>query len=262
MNFLPLEALPAATLTALAASLRGGTLSVGISRMAVEQMVGEAAVAVTAALRGAIDEGLNSTVLADLIDAIARARNQTGVAAELVLSGPTVPDVPMTDTWPTVQGLVDSAETEVLMVGYAVANGKRIFARLAERMRMKLDLKVRLHLDISRKLGDTSLDSEIVLRFLMDFSKRHWPGDRLPDIYYLPAALDPNPKQRAVLHAKCIIVDRRVALITSANFTEAAQLRNIEAGVLLRDPIPCARLASYLDGLIACKTLRPASQKP
>jgi len=258
MNFQPFESLPAATLMTLAASLREGALSVGISRMVIEQIAGEAAIAVTAGLRGAMDEGMNSKTLADLLDVIARSKSQRASSAELVLSGPTVPDVPTADTWPTVQGLIDSAETEVLLVGYAVANGKRIFARLAEHMRVKPTLKVRLHLDISRKLGDTSLDSEIVLRFLIDFQQRHWPSDRLPEIYYLPSALASNPKQRAVLHAKCIIVDRRAALITSANFTEAAQLRNIEAGVLLRDPILCARLASYLDGLIANETLRRA----
>ena len=31
-----------------------------------------------------------------------------------------------------------------------------------------------------------------------------------------------------------MIVDRRIAVITSANFTEAAHTKNIEAGVLIR----------------------------
>jgi phosphatidylserine/phosphatidylglycerophosphate/cardiolipin synthase-like enzyme len=38
-----------------------------------------------------------------------------------------------------------------------------------------------------------------------------------------------------VLHAKCIVVDGRHALVTSANSTEAASQRTIEAGVLLVD---------------------------
>jgi phosphatidylserine/phosphatidylglycerophosphate/cardiolipin synthase-like enzyme len=38
------------------------------------------------------------------------------------------------------------------------------------------------------------------------------------------------------LHAKCVVVDERWAFVTSANFTEAAQERNIEAGVLLDHP--------------------------
>ena len=38
------------------------------------------------------------------------------------------------------------------------------------------------------------------------------------------------------LHPKCVVIDEGKALVTSANFTEAAQIRNIEAGVFIRDP--------------------------
>ncbi len=66
---------------------------------------------------------------------------------------------------------------------------------------------------------------------------------RLPAIYYDPETLRRGVKQ-ASLHAKCVVVDRRWAFVTSANFTEAAQERNIEAGVLLEH----ARLAETLAG--------------
>jgi len=52
------------------------------------------------------------------------------------------------------------------------------------------------------------------------------------------------------LHAKCIIIDRSEALITSANFTEAAQERNIEVGVKVRHKPLVERLASYFEALI------------
>jgi phosphatidylserine/phosphatidylglycerophosphate/cardiolipin synthase-like enzyme len=39
------------------------------------------------------------------------------------------------------------------------------------------------------------------------------------------------------LHAKCIVVDHEQALITSANFTNRGQTRNIEVGVLIRDAL-------------------------
>jgi phosphatidylserine/phosphatidylglycerophosphate/cardiolipin synthase-like enzyme len=40
-------------------------------------------------------------------------------------------------------------------------------------------------------------------------------------------------------------------LVTSANFTQAAQEKNIEVGVLVRDPGFVGRLAGYFDGLLA-----------
>ena len=38
------------------------------------------------------------------------------------------------------------------------------------------------------------------------------------------------------MHAKCVIVDGRWTLITSANFTTRGHNRNIEAGVLIDSP--------------------------
>jgi len=60
------------------------------------------------------------------------------------------------------------------------------------------------------------------------------------------AASGPQPEGT---HAKVVVIDRREAFITSANRTEAAQQRDIEVGVLLRDPATAMRLAEYFDGL-------------
>ena len=42
-----------------------------------------------------------------------------------------------------------------------------------------------------------------------------------------------EPTSTASLHAKCIVVDDRRALVTSANFTSRGQERNVEVGVLV-----------------------------
>jgi phosphatidylserine/phosphatidylglycerophosphate/cardiolipin synthase-like enzyme len=42
-------------------------------------------------------------------------------------------------------------------------------------------------------------------------------------------------KATASLHAKCVVIDHRLALVTSANFTDRGQNRNIEAGVTIED---------------------------
>lgn len=51
--------------------------------------------------------------------------------------------------------------------------------------------------------------------------------------------------------------DRRAVFITSANFTEAAQTRNIEVGILTRDADAAKRLDDYFDGLIKSHELAP-----
>ncbi|NCX99490.1 MAG: phospholipase, partial [Planctomycetia bacterium] len=66
-------------------------------------------------------------------------------------------------------------------------------------------------------------------------------------------------ESRASLHAKCVIVDRGRALVTSANFTDAAQRKNIEVGVDIRYPLAVARLADYFLGLCASGAFSPCS---
>ena len=54
---------------------------------------------------------------------------------------------------------------------------------------------------------------------------------------------------RASMHAKCLVVDDAEVLLTSANFTEAAQVRNIEAGVLVRNEFLAKSLREQFESL-------------
>lgn len=65
-----------------------------------------------------------------------------------------------------------------------------------------------------------------------------------------------------MLHAKCVVTDGRWTLLTSANFTEAAQERNIEAGVLVDDPRLAARVTRQLDELVHRRALRRLPTAP
>jgi phosphatidylserine/phosphatidylglycerophosphate/cardiolipin synthase-like enzyme len=112
-------------------------------------------------------------------------------------------------------------------------------------------LSVRFCLDIARQHNDATPAAEIVSKFARDFRARHWPWERLPELYYDPRSLQTGDA-RASLHAKCVIVDGERALITSANFTDAAQRKNVEVGVDIRYPPTAARLADYFLGLCSC----------
>jgi hypothetical protein len=62
----------------------------------------------------------------------------------------------------------------------------------------------------------------------------NWPfGAPIPRLYYDPRTVEPT--STASLHAKCIVVDDRRALVTSANFTSRGQERKRRgsAGVLV-----------------------------
>lgn len=54
-----------------------------------------------------------------------------------------------------------------------------------------------------------------------------------------------------------MIVDRQIAIVTSANYTEAAQRKNIETGVLIRYEPFVVRLGAYFEALRNSGQLRP-----
>src|SRR5262249_16625173 len=107
----------------------------------------------------------------------------------------------------------------------------------------------RLFLDVQRPPGEHAPDGELLRRFAVRFRTQEWPGGQLPELYYDPRSLGAEAVKRSSLHAKCVVVDRRIALVTSAHFTEAAQTRNIEVGALVRSERFAARVAEHFEAL-------------
>lgn len=71
---------------------------------------------------------------------------------------------------------------------------------------------------------------------------------QLPRTTIYRSAVLPNGKQ-VVSHAKFIVVDHELLLITSANFSYSAENRNVEFGVLVRD----TALATSVEAAMASK---------
>lgn len=196
-------------------------------------------------------------MLLEALAASVQSSPDPAVLFELVLSVPDLAGVPTRDTAAVFQMLVQEARQEVLLVGYAVYGGDQIFGPRAARMENEPNLKLTSCLDIPRRPGDASPDQEVVQQYAREFRQKHWPWPELPELYYDPRALVPAGEGRASLHAKCVVVDQKTALITSANFTEAAQKRNIEVGLLTRYLPIAERIARYFRGLIEQGRLRP-----
>jgi hypothetical protein len=249
----PLLRLPVAALRSLTASLSDGLLAEAITKRGVEQAAGTDADAVADLLRELVAEGFSPGQIAVLVGGLAAALERVPKPTslfDLVLSGPDLPGVPTADTAAVMHTMITSATREILLVGYAVHNGKRLFEPLAGRMEQIPSLDVTFCLDIPRQFNDPTPTRELVARFAREFRQRHWPWSRIPRLFHDPRSLLTG-EQRASLHAKCVVVDRSRALVTSANFTDAAQKRNIEAGVDLRHKPTAERIADYFRGLIA-----------
>jgi hypothetical protein len=256
-----LELLTDADLTALAGALRSERLQPPFTAVSLQRYCPLVhADRVAGQLHQLHEEGMKSRHLALLAETIARTRSDSPYSADLVdlvWTGPETLGVTNLDTGVVVRDLFGSAESEVLVAGFAVYQGREVFKRLAERMAERTALRVRLFLDVRRHPTDTLLDAEILRRFAHRFRAQEWPSERLPEVYYDPRSLDAEAAKRSSLHAKCIVIDRRVALVTSANFTEAAQTRNIEVGALIRAEQFARGLAEHFETLADVGLLKP-----
>ncbi|MBX6311928.1 MAG: phospholipase [Isosphaeraceae bacterium] len=176
---------------------------------------------------------------------------------DLVWTGPEAPGIVNRDTSVVVREMFQSARESVLIAGYAVYQGHVVFKELADRMEQIPQLDVQMFLDIQRPPHDHSSPAEIVRLFAERFVRREWPGRRLPGVYFDPRSLDTDHEKRASLHAKCVVVDKEQAFVSSANFTGAAQTKNIEVGVYLRSSSFARRLAQHFETLADLHLLKP-----
>lgn len=186
-----------------------------------------------------------------------RADDRYAKVARLVWSGAADDDEAIRDTRVVLHDLFSRAERHVVISTLVVYNGFTVFAPLFARLRARPNILVDLYVNLTSATGRDEDEAADVAKFLADFARDHWPADvPLPAIYYDPQSRKLGNK-RTKLHAKCVVVDEEIAFVTSANFTEAAQERNIEAGVLLEHPNLATALAARFDALRDAGLLRP-----
>lgn len=244
----------AGTLRRLADVLASGRLSAPLSAFSLKRAAPCSNEFAAEVLRLS-DEGMSPPHLAMLLNAAAEAAEARAgqTSAELVWTGPELPGVSSRDTSVVVRELWAQAERDVIVSTFVIQGIETVFQPLAERMSERPELRVRVFLHIGRTPRDTALDSELLREFANNFAKR-WPTPRTgsvsPEVYYDPRGLSTDPATRATWHAKCVVVDDELAFVTSANFTEWAQDRNVEAGVLVRSRSFNAQLRQQFDSLV------------
>lgn len=193
--------------------------------------------------------GIPPRQVAHVVRAVLSERIATSApraSIELVWTGPEGTSSTSRDTGVVVRELFMSAKKSILIAGFAIHRGREIFKELAGRMTEEPNLEVTMFLNIPRALRDTTVTEQLVGRFAREFRQQHWSGARVPTIFYDPRALAIDEKKRTSLHAKCIVIDGTTSFVTSANFTEAAQTRNIEVGALVHEErFSCLLLAQF-----------------
>jgi len=266
-----LSSLGPTALDDLAAALEAGRLRPPFTRSAARRHVPEAAVdEVLRALEALHTQGFAPPQAAILLRTLARERRhrqQASERTELVWSGPDAPGTSPRDTAVVIRDLCSAARRSVLIAnfafdrareGEALLRARSLWQPLADVMDAHPQLRVRIFANVERNDSPAFADRESsywVNRFRTHFTAHLWPGARLPELYYDPRSLHPIPGERAILHAKCVVVDEAQVFLTSANFTQAGQQRNLEAGLLLQDPALARDIGAQFDALVRASAL-------
>ena len=182
--------------------------------------------------------------------AAARAAAIVGVEqrVEIAWTGPGTEAVPLRRVDQVVYDLVESAKEDVLLVTYAVYKPERALKALRD----ATDRGVRVKLVIELALesgGKISFDGLRVFRAAVPLAQIfYWPLDR--------RKRDTSGSYGA-MHAKCLVVDKDRAFVSSANLTDYALEANMELGLVVERGA-AARLAEHFDQLSLRGELTPA----
>lgn len=187
---------------------------------------------------------LDRAALDAVVQAVLAERERQTSRLSLVWSGPDEGASEARDTAAVVRELVGGAKENVLVAGYALEKRSGMFAALSEAMERR-SVRASLFVDpdqlLRRKLRLSMPVSDYIEEAVGAFVARTFGrAPRIPEIYvdrrlYEPGAFGDDGFPTISLHAKCVVVDDARALVTSANFTERGEKRNVEAGALVSD---------------------------
>jgi phosphatidylserine/phosphatidylglycerophosphate/cardiolipin synthase-like enzyme len=258
----PLRALGRPALLALAEAFAAGRIGTPVTTAALAAHVPpHHLIAVTEALAQMERDGTTGRHLACTLRLLVEERDASQRMADrvqLVWSPAELDTVDARDTSVVVQELFRQAKLSVLICTYALdekAKATALFGELAARMDADPRLSVRVFANVKRPWHDAGPAEMLVREFARHMRDEVWPGKRLPQVYYDQRSLEPEAHKRACLHAKAVVVDGQRMLLTSANFTEAAHERNIEAGILVDDRCLAERFTQQFDRFIETKVV-------
>lgn len=250
------------TLEGIAAALEASRLNLPITAISISNyVIGDSLPEVVFELNQLYRQGMAVSHIAYMLRLVAAERASSQAQQDtvsLVWTGPEVVGTESRDTGIVVRELFSSAQTSVLISSFAIdqgVKGHELFQPLAKRMDANPNLQVRMFLNVKRKFNDLTSASALLRQFAETFRHHVWPGERLPEVFHDPRAVAMTAQSNACLHAKCVVIDEERLLITSANFTEAAHERNIEAGILMSDRIIAKAIRSQFEMLVACNCL-------
>lgn len=239
-------------LEALVRAIERDLLACPLTRVRLAAAGFEAAADDIVEVIGGVDQ---AGALAALRVAIAERTHRAPPRLDLVWTGPEARISTSRDTAIVVRELFERARQSVLVGGFRFDHGEELFRPLHGVMRDH-GVHATFFVDIETRAQVREEADAHANEFIVRFFTNEWPfGDPKPDVYFDPRTVAPGPPW-ASLHAKCIVIDEALTFITSANFTDRGQTRNIELGALIEDATFARQVVSQWNGLVGSKLVR------
>lgn len=142
---------------------------------------------------------------------------------------------PIRLTAAVVAEVIADARERLVVLSFAAYKIPEILESLEDAARRGIIVDVVLETaeDSAGSLGFDQLPAFAALR---DVHVWHWPSSE-------------RPPEGGSLHAKALVADGEVALVTSANLTGHAMKHNIELGLLVTDRAAATAIVAHVDGL-------------
>jgi cardiolipin synthase len=191
-------------------------------------------------LTSAIVGGANPAVLSGaLLGASAASRRlRSTFSVDVVWTGPTSDVTTGRLTAAVISEILDKAVSEILLIGYAVHND----AMVAEGLAQAAHRNVAITLLLERSLDNPNYHEGAEAFPGLHARRLAWPAAQ-------------RAANGAALHAKILVVDRRIALVTTANITRWALERNLECGLLVRGGHQPKSIHDHIESLVAMGVL-------
>jgi cardiolipin synthase len=150
---------------------------------------------------------------------------------EFVVTGPKITKYGNRATAPVIEEIIRDAKSEIQMVAYLIGPS-------AVNMLKLLKASAERGITLTIIINDLEKQNKKIVTFLKKLQEKS-PHCRVIDFKNL------NTEQ---IHAKILIVDRKVALLGSANYSWGGMYDNYEIGVLLKGK-PVWNLSNMVDSL-------------
>ena len=183
------------------------------------------------------------------LSALASAQySRTNGRVELLWTGPHSSATSVRQIEQAFCDLAASAKRQIFIVSFVAYKADNIINALADAMMR--NVAINFLLEPSKEQGG-SIDADSIAAL----------QNHLPSAHFFVWDKTKNPDS-AVVHAKCVVADEDIAIISSANLTGKAMSSNMELGVLVSGGSIPRQLATHLNGLVAEKIIHPVNPIP